>query len=185
MKSLQAEQLNLNHLICERLICFNCNNYATLQSQIQLISETFTKVSSTKPSTTPEPPALSANSIADELADRKGREANAIVYNLPKLPDKSNDKYQYTDLCNIVTVFCIKVAIIKLIRLGKRQDNKARPFLITMENLHDEEIAISNSYLLHHYELYKTIYISPDKTKYQRNRPKQLVEELKRQESMN
>ena len=49
-----------------------------------------------------------------------------------------------------------------------------------MENLLDKEIVTSNSYLLHHHELYKTVYISPDMTKYQRNKQKQLVEELKR-----
>ena len=145
---------------------------------MQSTSETFTQVSSTKPSTTPEPPALSANSIADELADRKRREANVIVYNLPELPDKLNDKSQFTDLCN--TVFGIKVVITKSIRLGKRQDSKPRPFLITMENLLDKEIATSNSYLLRRHELYKTVYISPDMTKYQRNKHKQLVDELKR-----
>ena len=111
-------------------------------------------------------------------ADRKRREANVIVYNLTELPDKSSDKSQFTDLCN--TVFGIKVAITKSIRLGKQQDNKPRPFLIMMENLLDKEIVTSNSYLLRHHELYKTVYISPDMTKYQRNKQKQLVEELKR-----
>jgi len=165
MKSLQAEQLNLNRLISEvstKIDSLQSQN-VTLQSQIQSTSETFAKVSSSKPSTTPKPPALSANSIADELADRKRREANVIVYNLPELPDRSNGKSQFTDLCN--TVFGIKVAIIKSIRLGKRQDNKPRPFLITMENLHDKEIVTSNSYLLRRYEMFNTVYISPDMTK--------------------
>ena len=112
---------------------------------MQCTSEIFTQVSSTKPSTTPEPPALSANSIADKLADRKQREANVIVYNLPELPDRLNDKSQFTDLCN--TVFGVKVAITKSIRLGKRQDNKPRPFLITMENLLDKEIRSNFQFL--------------------------------------
>ena len=83
-------------------------------------------MSNTKPLATPEPPALSANSIADELADRKQREANVVVYNLPELPDKSSDRSQFTDLCN--TVFGIKVRIVKSLRLGKRQDSKPRPY---------------------------------------------------------
>jgi len=87
---------------------------ATFQNQIKSTSETFTKVSHTKPSTTPARPA---NSIADELADRKQRETNIIVYNLPELLDKSNDKSQFPDLCN--TVFGIKVGIVKSIRLSK------------------------------------------------------------------
>ena len=43
-----------------------------------------------------------------------------------------------------------------------------------MENLHDKEIATSDSYLLCHYKLYKTVCISSDMNKH-----KQLVEELK------
>ena len=126
MKSLQAEQLNLNRLISEvstKIDSLQSQN-ATLKSQIQSTSETFTKVSSSKSSTTPEPPALSANSIANEFADRKRREDNVIVYSLPELSDKSNDQSQFTDLCN--TVFGIKVAIIKSIRLGNYASDKTK-----------------------------------------------------------
>ena len=134
-------------------------------------------MSNTKPLTTPEPPALSANAITDELADRKRREANVVVYNLPELPDKSSDRSQFIDLCN--TVFSIKVRIVKSLRLGKRKDSKPRPFLITMESIQDKEIVTSNSYILRRHELYKTVFVSPDMTKYQRSKHKQLVEELK------
>ena len=101
-------------------------------------------------------------------------EANVLVYNFP---DKSSDRSQFTNLCN--TVFGIKVGIVKSLRLGKRQDNKPRPFLITMESIHDKEIVTSNSYILHHHELYKTVFVSPDTTKYQRSKHKQSMKELK------
>ena len=140
IRSLQAEQVNLHRIISEvsaKIDALQTQN-VTLQSQIQSTSETFTKGSNTNLSTIPEPPALSANSIADELADRKRREANVVVYNLPEPTDKSSDKSQFSDLCN--TVFGIKVGIVKSLRLGKRQDNKPRPFLITMESIQDKEM---------------------------------------------
>ena len=180
IRSLIAEQDNLHRIISEvstKIDTLHSQN-VTLQGQLQSTSETFTKVSNTKPLATPEPPALSANSIADELADRKQREANVVVYNLPELPDKSSDRSQFTDLCN--TVFGIKVKIVKSLRLGKRQDSKPRPFLITMESIQDKEIVTSNSYILRRHELYQTAFVSPDMTKYQRSKHKQLVEELKR-----
>ena len=111
IRSLQAEQVNLHCIISEvsaRIDPLQSQN-VTFQSQIQSTSETFTKASNTNPSTIPEPPALSANSTTDELTDRKQREANVVVYNLPELSDKSSDKSQFSDLCN--TVFGIKVGI--------------------------------------------------------------------------
>ena len=119
IRSLQAEKDNLHRIISEvstKIDALQSQN-VTLQGQLQSASETFTKVSYTKPLTTPEPPALSANSIVDELADRKWREANVVVSNLPELPDKSSDRSQFTDLCN--TVFGIKVRIVNSLRLGK------------------------------------------------------------------
>lgn len=161
LKSLQTITSNLATKIKDL-----CTQNTTLQDQIQTVSSELTA------------PDLSANSIADELADRKRREANVIVYNLPELPDKSADGAKFTDLCN--TVFGIKVGIVKSLRLGKKQDNKSRPFLITMESLQHKEMITANSYFLRRHELYKSVFISPDMTKYQRGKRKELVEELKR-----
>jgi len=121
---------------------------------------------------------MSTNSIADELADKKRREANVVVYNLAELSDKSNDRYQFVGFCD--KVFSIKAGIIKSVRLGKHQENKARPFLITLENICDKEIITSCSYLLlRNNEQYKNVFITSGVTKYQRHILKQLVEELK------
>ena len=43
-----------------------------------------------------------------------------------------------------------------------------------------KEIITSRSYLLRHNEQYRSVFVSPDMTKYQRNKHKQLVEVLKR-----
>ena len=133
---------------------------ASLHSQIQATSELFTKISNTTPSTPTKPLAISVNSIADKLLDRKCREANVVVYNLPGLSDKLSDRSQFVDLYD--KVFSIKAGIVKSLRLGKCQENKPRPFLITLESLRNKEIITSCSYLLHNHEQYKSVFVSPD-----------------------
>ena len=180
IKSLQTEQANLHCIISEVATKIEAliSQNTSLHNQIQTTSESFTKISNTKPLKSTEPVAMSANSIADELADRKRREANVVVYNLTELSDNSRDRSQFVELCD--KVFSIKVGIIKSVRLGKHQENKARPFLITLETICDKETITSRSYLLRNHEQYKNVFITSDMTKYQRHKHKQLVEELKR-----
>ena len=49
-----------------------------------------------------------------------------------------------------------------------------------LEKEDDKLLLVSCSYLLRHHEQYKSVFITPDMTKYQRSKHKQLVEELKR-----
>ena len=116
-------------------------------------------------------------SILDELADRERRRKNLIVYNLPENSDRQADKTKFQELST--TVFNLDLSITKVFRLGKRNDDKPRPLLVGLENETEKTEILSQSGKPRRYDQYNDVYIVADKTKYERDKHKKLVDELK------
>ena len=68
-------------------------------------------------------------------------------------------------------------------RLGKKSEDKPRPLLICLDSQQDAVYIASHASYLRRHEEYNNIYIAPDMTKYQRQKHKQLVDELKHRRS--
>ena len=63
--------------------------------------------------------------------------------------------------------------------MGKSAEEKVRLLLIVIEDLSHKEFIVSHSYYLRRYSQYKNVYISTDMTKFQREKHRKLVQELK------
>ena len=177
-KKLQQSVENLSSQIAT-LSASNKN----LQTEIENTSESLNSIP-TNSATVPSP--SSAMSIIDELADRDRRKKNIIVYNLPEPAsnDKSDsaqnnqsDSDAFSALCS--SVYNSSFTITKLLRLGKKQPNKIRPLLICFEHEEDRVTVLSHSHQLCKKDAYKNVFISPDRTKFEREKHKNLVSGLK------
>ena len=121
-------------------------------------------------------------SILDELADRDRRKKNIIAYNLPEsAPNSKGDSEAFAALCSSVCNCACTVT--KSVRLGKKLANKPRPLLLCLENEQDKLMLLSRSYLLRHNDSYKNVFIAPDRTKFEREKHRKLVSELKSRRS--
>jgi len=74
---------------------------------------------STSPPPRPLLPLATAQTIADELADRARRKNNIIVYNYTEAVDRQTDKESFSALCK--NVFDTDVKVLKMIRLEKKE----------------------------------------------------------------
>ena len=127
-------------------------------------------------------PTSSALSIIDELADRDRRKKNIIVYNLPEsAPNGKSDGDAFATLCS--SVYNCACTITKSVRLGKKIVNKHRPLLLCLDNEQDKLMLLSRSYLLRHNDSYKNVFIVPDRTKFEREKHRKLVSELRSRRS--
>jgi len=155
----------------------------TLQEQLQAASCDLTNKSTSSPSVLEAAPSTSESSastfltVAKELDDRERRKNNVIVYNLPETSTSEDEKW-FSDLCK--TVFDLGVKITKVLRLGKPSEDRIRPLLIVLDDLNQKEFIVSHSHYLRRHPQYKNIYVSTDMTKFQRQKHKKLVQELKK-----
>ena len=84
----------------------------------------------------------------------------------------------FTDLCK--DIFDNGIKITKILWLGKPVEEKARPLLIVIDDLsHYKEFIVSHSYCLRRHSQYKNVYTSNDMTKFQCEKHRKLVQELK------
>ena len=104
-------------------------------------------------------PFNTTQTIADELADHI-RKKNST--------DCQADKDSFGVLCT--SVFNTEVKIVKLIRLGKKVTNKHKPAMITLDSEESKSYLPSHSYLLRHKDQYKDVFISPDRTRFEKRR---------------
>jgi len=176
LRALQAEQANLHRLISElseKLDDLNSRNNI-LRSEVETTSELIS--AENQPVVRPESPAATFLTVAQELDDRERRKNNVIIYNLPETSPQQDEKW-FTDLCK--AVFDIGIKVTKILRLGKPTEDKTRPLLIVLENLSHKEFIVSHSHYLRRHSQYNNIYVSADMTKFQRDKHRKLVQELK------
>jgi len=117
-------------------------------------------------------------SIIDKLADRNRRKKN-IVYNLPE--SSGSSKKSNSDACAALcsSVYNSSFAVTKSIRLGKKAPDKHRPLLLYLQKEEDKFELLSRSFLLFRSESYKNVYLAPDRTKFEREKHKKLMTELR------
>ena len=125
--------------------------------------------------------ATSNVNILDELADRERRRKNLIVYNFHENSNYQADKAKFLELSK--EVFNLDLQIIKVVRLGKSNNGKPRPLLVGLDNEAEKIEILSQSGKLRRLDQYNEIYIVADKTKYEREKHKKLVDELKSRRS--
>ena len=151
------------------------------QSGINMEIDTVTQSLQNSPASAGTVLNTTASSIADELADRDRRKNNVIIYNLSEKSDCEADKKLFTELCK--TVFSEEFAVVKVLRLGKKNESNNRPVLVTLKHEVDKSFLLSNSARLRQHDAYKTVYFSPDRTKFEHLKYKKLVEELKQRKA--
>ena len=151
-----------------------------LQIEIENTAESISN--STQNRIVPLSPPNAAMGIIDELADRDRRKKNLIIYNLPEPTSKNqSDSDLFTALCS--SVFNRTVTITRSIRLGKKEPNKHRILLLCLEHEEDKLTLLSHSYLLRQNDLHKNALMAPDRTKFEREKHRKLVEELRERHS--
>ena len=160
----------------DSLVSRNC----TLQIEIDSATEppsASNMLASSGPSTSISPTLT----ILDELADRERRSKNLILYNFSESSDTKSEQPRVQELFS--TVFNVKVQSTRTVRLGRRNDSKARPLLVCFEDAVVRGKILSQSGRLRKHEQFKNTYISPDRTKLEREKHQKLVTELKRRRS--
>ena len=100
-----------------------------------------------------------------------------IIYNFPKNSDYQTDKAKFLELSKMA--FNLDFNITKVIRLGKRNGEKPRPLLVGLDNDATKTEILSQSGKLHRFDQYNKVYIVADKTEYEREKHKKLIDELK------
>jgi len=74
-------------------------------------------------------------------------------------------------------VFGIDVKLNKTTRLGRKID---RPLLVCLDDASVRDVILYQTGKLRKFEQHKNVYISPDRTKFKRQKHQKLVQELKR-----
>jgi len=71
------------------------------------------------------------------------------------------------------------VRVQKCFCLGQKIDGKVRPFLMYLESEDDKLILLSRAPKLTFHEQHKNVFVALDMTKFQRNKHRKLIDELK------
>lgn len=137
----------------------SCNN--DLQMEINSAPEQIYVSAKTSANSTAAPHFSSATtrlSILDELADRKCRCKNLILYNFPENSDHQADKAKFLELTLTLNLYNQGYST------WKKNDEKRRPLRFHWFDQCNQ---------------CNDVYIVADKTKYERNEQMKLVDELK------
>ena len=123
-----------------------------------------------------------ANKDTNEETEKK--KDNLILYNVPE--SKSQDPKQRVeddlDICEDIIYRELQidnVNIFKIIRLGKKDENKMRPLLIKVTDTKEKWYILGKAKNLRDSEKYSKIFISKDMTIEERQKDKELRAELK------
>ena len=151
---------------------------SNLQMEIDSVSESTT--THTQPNEK-QTSAATTLTVLDELADRERRSKNLIVYNFRGASDSKSETPEIKD--PIKSVFDLDVNLTKVACLGRRNESKPRPLLISHEDVLARGSILFQSGKLHNFDQHKNVYIAPDRTKMEREKHRKLVDELKRRRS--
>ena len=87
-----------------------------------------------------------------------------IIYNFTENSDHQADKAKFLELSKLV--FNLDLNVTKIIRLGKRNDEKCRPLLAGLDSDAAKIEILSQSGKLRRFDQYNEVYIVADKTKF-------------------
>ena len=145
---------------------------------------------SQNPDMASSPPAIamSPSAIVDEYLDHERRKINLIVYNLAEPSGQSATERIKLDSEKLAHLFHSEfhienIEITKCIRLGKPNQDRARPVLITIPNANVRSTILRNASSLRKTEKFENVFISPDMTVKEREEAKKLRAELQRRRS--
>ncbi len=138
---------------------------------------------------------LESNNIAtitNELCDRKRRETNFVIHNLP---ERNNEDQDAADVMEIIEEIMQKdytnmleedafTKKPKIYRMGRKESGKRRTVKVHLKSTKLRDSIISNSRRLSNSEKYKPVIVQKDLTMLERNCIKRLVAEKKRRNNV-
>jgi len=74
----------------------------------------------------------------------------------------------------------LDVSVQRYFRIGREQDNKIRPTLVSFDTESVKLAVLANAPQLRFHKKFNKVYVSPDRTRFEREKHRKLVEELKR-----
>ena len=85
------------------------------------------------------------------------------MYDLPGAKDREADKLSVLALLKTacVIVYDLETPINRVVHLRRKVENKHRPLLVCFESADHKAIVVSRSYLLHHHDQFKRVFIAP------------------------
>ena len=152
-----------------------------LSSKVEALAHDQSKsdksVPTTKPPSHPPPStgAAEAINVIREYSERERRKCNVVVYNLSE-SDEDSDAFAH--VCK--EGLRLNIKIVKVLRLGRSASNKARPLLVTVTDLEEKLLILRNAHNLHRHKDFSNMFISPDRTRQERDTFRMLRDELKR-----
>ena len=120
------------------------------------------------------------NKILDALNEQKGREKRKNNLCIRGLPNSSDDKKRFIEICtsklNVSQDEAANISTTK--RIGQTYNDKPQPLIVVFNSAALRRKVLKNAPALRHY-VEEKIYISPDYTKRQLEENKKLVNELR------
>ena len=118
-----------------------------------------------------------------ELYDIEAKRSNIILFGLPE-PERTGTSSQKEQDAKVVDgifehLTGEKKAFEIKFRIGKKQDDKPRPILVNLRDMHSKDEILSKTNALRDHPLWKTVYIQPDFTKKQQEYNRELEAQLK------
>ena len=125
----------------------------------------------------PDKVPKNAVGAVEEFSERERRKCNVIVFNLKESTTADADKDSFIELCR--TGLKLEVMVTKFFRLGKAAPDKIRPLLITTATVDSKLSILKSAYQLRSIDQYNNVYISPDRSRQERESFRKLRAELK------
>jgi hypothetical protein len=122
----------------------------------EIISEEISKINKqtqerleTAPAVANPPVDLVVDTVVKELRERESRDCNLIVYNLPEEETNLKEERLKTDIVKLTSLIKetllepldVEKDVTKIIRLGKKIENRTRPLLVTFKK-EDKKVKI-------------------------------------------
>ncbi len=121
----------------------------------------------------------------DDYRDREARKCNIILHNIPESCKETAKERVVEDLRRVDAIVeegleLEEYKIQSIVRLGKRVDGKTRLTRVTFDTTKSKRDALSNAKKLFEIESWKRVFITPDLPPQQRQKNRELRDELRR-----
>ncbi len=135
-------------------------------------------------------PEATTSELVREIKEQESRKCNIILHNVPEKESVNedertkHDREQLKELGKVCKENIKKEDVVKMIRLGKRSPNKARPLLVEFRDEEKKRSLMQNlSNLSKAPNAMKKISVQHDLTKKQREEEKEMRERAKKMEA--
>lgn len=115
----------------------------------------------------------------EEALEMERRKMNLVIHGVPET-DAEQDIEQVAEILGMGLHMDFERHVASMVRIGKLEDNKARPLRIVVKSLDGKKEILSRAKDLKEVEKYKRMFISPDLTRKQQRVDKELRTELKK-----